>query len=56
MQQATPSTGPQAATLRVYRDNAVAVALYTHLGFVPVAAESSDAVLFMRALASGRFE
>lgn len=56
MQQATLSTGAQAATLRVYRDNSMAVALYTHRGFVPVAAESSDAVLFMRAVASGGFE
>jgi RimJ/RimL family protein N-acetyltransferase len=53
MQQATLSTGARAVTLRVYRDNVAAFALYSHLGFVPVAAESNDAVLFMRAEASG---
>ena len=51
MQHAVAATGAQALTLRVFRDNAAAVALYARLGFVPVAAESNDTVLFMRAVA-----
>lgn len=49
MQHAVAATGAQAVSLRVFRNNAAAVALYTGLGFVPVAAESTDAVLLMRA-------
>lgn len=50
---ALQSTSATAVTLRVYRDNLVAVRLYSTLGFVEVAAESTDAVLFMRMSASG---
>lgn len=52
MAAAVQATGAQAITLRVYRDNAVAQALYTSLGFLPVAAESTDEALFMEAVAS----
>jgi [ribosomal protein S18]-alanine N-acetyltransferase len=41
-------TGAGSVTLRVYRDNLAALRLYTGLGFVPVEAESTEAVLFMR--------
>lgn len=52
MQRAVQDTGAQAITLRVFRDNPVAVALYEQLGFAPVDAESTDSVLFMRAARS----
>ncbi|WP_326533816.1 GNAT family N-acetyltransferase [Pseudorhodoferax sp.] len=42
------ATGATAVTLRVYKDNTVAVRLYASLGFVEVASESTDEVLFMR--------
>jgi ribosomal protein S18 acetylase RimI-like enzyme len=46
------STSATAVTLRAYRDNLVAVGLYSSLGFVEVAAESTKDVLFMRLLAN----
>lgn len=39
-------------TLRVYRDNAAALALYRSFGFLPCETESSVDVLFMRRLNS----
>jgi len=42
------STGAAAVTLNVYRDNAVAVALYERLGFVPVESASRPDALLMR--------
>lgn len=45
---ALQSPSATAVTLRVYRDNRVAVGLYSSLGFVEVAAESTDDVLFMK--------
>lgn len=50
--RAVHSTGANTVTLRVYRDNPVAVALYTGLGFTPVESESDEDVLFMRAEAA----
>jgi ribosomal protein S18 acetylase RimI-like enzyme len=49
MAEAVRATGARAVTLRVYRDNATAQALYAGLGFRPVAAESTDETLFMEA-------
>ena len=46
--RALNATSARAVTLRVYRDNAVAMNLYSSLGFVEVDAESTDDVLFMR--------
>jgi ribosomal protein S18 acetylase RimI-like enzyme len=43
------ATSATAVTLRVYRDNQVAVKLYSSLGFVECAAESTVDMLFMRA-------
>jgi len=42
------STQATAVTLRAYRSNAGAVALYESLGFSEVASESTDEILFMR--------
>jgi limonene-1,2-epoxide hydrolase len=50
MAAAVQATGAQALTLRVYRGNAVAHALYASLGFQPVPSQSTDEVLFMEAL------
>ena len=49
------ATSATAVTLRAYRDNLVAVGLYSSLGFVEVAAESTDDVLFMKMLANRLF-
>lgn len=50
----TEATGAGAVTLRVYRDNEVALSLYKSLGFVAVEPESSEEALFMvRTLPSG---
>ncbi len=49
MAQARQTLGVHDFTLRVYRDNGGARALYDSLGFTLVAAESSDELLFMRA-------
>jgi ribosomal protein S18 acetylase RimI-like enzyme len=46
--RAIQATGAGAVTLRVYRDNAVALGLYTRLGFSTVATESNGEVFFMR--------
>lgn len=46
------STGAATVTLRAYRDNSSAVKLYSTLGFVELAAQSTDDVLFMRLRAS----
>lgn len=48
IEAALDATRARAVTLRAYRDNATAVALYESLGFSEVAAESTDEVLFMR--------
>ena len=47
--KAIQTTGATTVTLRVYRDNAAAVALYTSLGFAPVECESDTEVHFMKA-------
>jgi ribosomal protein S18 acetylase RimI-like enzyme len=47
MAEALRSTGASSVTLRVYRDNRTAVALYSSLGFSPVEAKSDPQVLFM---------
>ncbi len=47
--RAVAATGAAHVTLRVYRDNPVAIALYQQLGFEIIAAESDEAVFFMRA-------
>lgn len=52
MARAVADTGASAITLRVYRDNAVARALYGRLGFGVVAAESDERLLLMRAAAA----
>ena len=41
-------TQASTVTLRVYRDNAVAIALYTSLGFSEQEEESTQELLFMR--------
>jgi len=46
--QAFQATGANAVTLRVYRDNPTALALYSSLGFSPIEAESTAEVLFMK--------
>lgn len=46
--KAIQSTGASVVTLRVYRDNATAVALYRSLGFDPVESQSTPYALFMR--------
>jgi ribosomal protein S18 acetylase RimI-like enzyme len=50
--KAVQSTGANTVTLRVYRDNTVAVALYASLGFMPVESESDEDLFFMRAEAA----
>lgn len=47
--RAVAATGAAHVTLRVYRDNPAAIALYQQLGFETIAAESDEAVFFMRA-------
>ncbi len=49
MGAALAARAASAVTLRVYRDNAPARALYASLGFVALDAASDDEVLFMRA-------
>jgi ribosomal-protein-alanine N-acetyltransferase len=46
------ATSAAAVTLRAYKDNHAAVALYSSLGFVEVASESTADVLFMKLLAN----
>ncbi|HHA2858890.1 GNAT family N-acetyltransferase [Stenotrophomonas maltophilia] len=46
--QALQADAVERLTLRVYRDNAAAVALYRSLGFEPVDAASTPALLFMQ--------
>lgn len=48
IEAAIEATRAKAVTLRAYRDNATAVALYESMGFSEVAAESTDEILFMR--------
>jgi len=50
--EAVPATGATAVTLRVYLDNAPALAVYSSLGFCIVESESTDEVFFMRAEAN----
>lgn len=45
---ALQATAATAVTLRAYKDNLAAVALYSSLGFVELAAESSDDAFFMK--------
>lgn len=45
--RALQATGAHSVTLRVFWDNAAAVALYASLGFTPVASKSDGQVLFM---------
>ncbi|PFH07754.1 ribosomal protein S18 acetylase RimI-like enzyme [Collimonas sp. PA-H2] len=49
LEEAVRAYGVSAATLRVYRDNPAAHAIYAGLGFVEVAAESTPEVLWMQA-------
>ena len=51
MANAVQGTGARAITLRVYRDNPAAIALYLSLGFAVVSSESTATVLFMQAQA-----
>jgi RimJ/RimL family protein N-acetyltransferase len=48
MKEAVLQTGAEALTLRVYRDNPAAQAVYAGLGFQPLEAESDNELLFMR--------
>ncbi|MFY0665089.1 MAG: GNAT family N-acetyltransferase [Natronospirillum sp.] len=50
MAQAVQTTRASTVTLRVYRDNEAALALYSSLGFTGVESESTGEVLFMRAM------
>ncbi len=50
-EQALREDGMQRLTLRVYRDNAAAVALYRDLGFQQVDASSTPELLFMQHMA-----
>jgi ribosomal-protein-alanine N-acetyltransferase len=54
MDQAARTAGAQAFTLRVYRDNHPALAVYEGLGFVTVPARSDERVFFMRKPAPAR--
>jgi ribosomal-protein-alanine N-acetyltransferase len=49
LDEAVRAHGVEAATLRVYRDNPAARALYAGLGFVEIEAESTAEVLWMHA-------
>jgi len=49
LEDAVRTCGVSAATLRVYRDNPAAQAIYAGLGFVEVEAESTPEVLWMYA-------
>lgn len=51
LDQAVRGTGSGIVTLRVYRDNEAALALYASLGFDPVEAHCDHEILFMRAVA-----
>ncbi|GAC1319163.1 MAG: hypothetical protein NVS3B11_05080 [Collimonas sp.] len=46
--EASRATSAEAVTLRVYRDNVTALAMYSDLGFAPVEAESDAEVLMMK--------
>ncbi|MEO6921071.1 MAG: GNAT family N-acetyltransferase [Collimonas sp.] len=48
MEEASRTAMAQAATLRVYRDNPAARAVYAELGFIAVEAESTVDVLWMQ--------
>lgn len=52
MAQALQATDAQAVTLRVYRDNATAFAIYSKLGFLVVESESNADVFAMQARAN----
>lgn len=45
---AVAATGASAVTLRVFRDNQAAMALYESFGFSPVVAECTEDAMFMR--------
>lgn len=45
---ARKATAATAVTLRAYRDNLAAVELYSSLGFVEIASEPTEDVLFMK--------
>ncbi|MEO8387577.1 MAG: GNAT family protein [Polaromonas sp.] len=53
MAQATCETGARAFTLRVYRDNLPALAIYQNLGFSAVPGLSNDRIFSMRREAGG---
>jgi ribosomal protein S18 acetylase RimI-like enzyme len=46
--EASHATAAEVVTLRVYRDNPAAYAIYSGLGFVPDEAESNAEVLMMK--------
>jgi len=48
MARGVEETGASCVTLRVYPDNAAAIALYAGLGFEPDRAQSTHELLFMR--------
>ena len=50
MAEAVQAIDAQAFTLRVYRDNHPALAVYEGLGFVTVPAQSDERIFFMRAV------
>ena len=47
IERAFQATAATAVTLRVYRDNPAAIALYSNLGFAPIESQSSSEVHFM---------
>ena len=49
IEKAVHKTGASEITLRVYRDNSVALSLYVDLGFLVDDSKSTDEVLFMKA-------
>jgi ribosomal-protein-alanine N-acetyltransferase len=48
IKQAWQTTGTSTITLKVYRDNQIALSLYSSLGFMLVERESNADILFMR--------
>lgn len=46
--EASSATSAEAVTLRVYRDNVTALAMYADLGFVPTEVESDAEALMMK--------
>lgn len=50
--RAVQTTDVSTVTLRVYRDNVPALKLYQNLGFITVASESTEELLFMKMAAA----